>query len=725
MNNVDSNKIWIIDFETDNFNDYNRAFSASPHYPDNKVVGTGVSEIIVDPETGRYAEKAGIKIEGGGDTLTSSGIGSVKNSYPWLIVGHYVRFDLAHWRKDWKGVGPNPVLEGLKSGDILLWDTQFVEYLLSGQHTKMVSLNDLAKYYGYGEKVEGISELWDAGYKTRDIDPDMLAEYLSQDVELTKKIFLEQIIRASEENLLNFILVQLRSLFVVHEYEYNGMYVDEKALRIIQIDAEHRKSLAETRSYDYLFREFRRQDIQRKIIDQITSLSQEDVDEALSGWWDINSTDKLKRLVFGGPIEGSVKVENGIYKTGKNKGCTKYKTERFTVDTEVQVAPEDVPDEYLTPKGREHKQAGKTLTWRDISIGDESIKYISGLWPKATSSHLSCLMDHVSYYRDYSKLVGTYCKGITDYTFPDQCIHSSLNVDNTPTGRLTSSGPNLQNIPSGDESDFKKIFRSRFKDGKIGTVDFKQLEVVGLAFLTDDVQLVDDLKNGRNIHEETAKTAGVATPMTHDLRRRIKGVNFGTIYGAGVKKLTQQSGLPERTVQACVRALKERYPDAFGQEYIRRLTDFLDENPIKLGRDDHGMTLEGNYLIQPTGRKIWMETQRSDKLRFRGIAHWPYTKLRNYPVQSIAADIVSIARILFYETIRSYEVEGGIKMVNEVHDEIVFDISPELEQKFELIVQEVEDTLPRELERRFELGREFDLPLELKMGLGDNWKESK
>lgn len=715
---VNKDKIWVIDFEVDNLNEYNRAFSASPYYEDNKAVNYGACEVIVDPDSGETTEEFVVK---NFETGQCKGLEFTRGSetLPWLVCGHNIRFDISYI---FKGSNSGKLLKVLESGESLLWDTQFAEYLLSGQKDKMLSLNALSEKYGFEPKHDEVKEMWDAGYKTRDIDPDVLDEYVKQDVKITKDIALRQIARAYEEGMLDFILFQMRSLFVVHEYEWNGMYVDEDKLKDIEAHALAARDDKEA-LVDFWLMELLGEEGILNNLRKVRGLGLTEAQALFSEWFDIHSTDKIKRLIFGGPLELKIDEHIGTYKTGKKKGEPKYRKTTYTDKMKPFLNPRDIPEEHLTPKGVEKLRRGADITFKDVSLDDKSIEYIKD---QVINDILKELLDGVVKYRDFDKLANTYCKGVRDYLFPDGRIHCNLNVDNTPTGRLTSSNPNLQNIPSGDESEFKRIFTSRFPDGKIGTVDFKQLEVVGLAYLTQDPQLRDDLLNGRDIHTETARTAGIDLTGSVDLRRNIKGVNFGTIYGAGVRKLTQQSGLEEPIVRRCVEALKSRYPDAFGKKYIEALERELDLNAFELDRDAIGMKRFGNFVTQPTGRKIWIETVSSTTFgRGMPTQQWPYTCMRNYPVQSIAADIVSVARVLFYDVIRERSLQDKILMVNEVHDEIVFDIRDNADISFRFVVSEVEERLPKELERRLGLQREFDLPLKLEIGLGDSWKTGK
>jgi DNA polymerase I-like protein with 3'-5' exonuclease and polymerase domains len=720
---VDTTKIWVVDFETDNNNDENRAFSASPFYEGNGIVNGCWAVVDISREDGEFDVEYGVFNPERYRNEVPKEIGRL-DYLPWLLCGHNVRYDLHFLRMGGPDADYYPKL--VANGDITLWDTQFAEYLLTGQAEKMVPLNKLAEKYGLGAKHDEVKEMWDAGYKTREIDSDVLDDYVEQDVRLTTHIALQQIASAFESGMLDFILFQMRSLFVVSEYEFNGMFVEYDTLDRIKRSKEIEEALCAERFYSCFIKLADNKGILKNLAqDQGSSIS--DADELLRSWIDIDSPDKIKRLVFGGPLELDIKVEDGVYKSGKKKGQTKHKKVRYTDTWPTVVSPGDVDLSNLTPKGKEKAERGQDITFKDVSLDETAIQNLlrRGDLPPGVKELLESAME----YRDCNKIRTTYCQQVEDFMFShDKCVHCNLNVDNTPTGRLTSSKPNMQNMPSKEDSEFKKIFSSRFPFGKIGTVDFKQLEVVGLAYLTDDPVLVDDLENGRDIHYETGREAGLwsdPSDMEPDTRKEIKRLNFGSIYGAGKKKLASQGTMNEATVSKCLEALKSRYSTAFGGDYIHNLEEVLDLHAYRLGRTDDGMRRYGNYLKQPTGRLIWIETQSSSSFGSFASSVWPYTCLRNYPVQSLAADIVSVARVVFYDTIQEMEAGDEILMVNEVHDEIVFDIKNGWESAFKDIVEIVENRLPDVLSRVYNLPRRFDLPLVLEVGIGDSWKDAK
>lgn len=725
MTDVDRNKIFVFDLETDNLNKSNRAFSASPYYKDNEVVNSGWAVVEVNPDTGDAFKKLGVCGVSRDTQPDDTERGTTIGYYPWLLCGHNVRYDIQFLRKC---KTEDPLVTAVKSGDTTLWDTQFAEYLLSGHKDKMISLNKLAEKYGFEAKFDEVKEMWDSGYKTRDIDGEMLDNYVEQDVKITTDIALRQIALAYEYGMLDFILVQMRSLFVVSEYEWNGMYVAKAGIWNLEDKARKNANTARHWAFRHCTEYLEEVDLCNELMLNHTELNGSTAVAVIDEWFDIESVDKLKRLFFGGEFKIKYPVEIGTYKTGKKKGEPKYQNREFTYPLPAVIDPDTMPDAYLTPTGIKSRQAGKELTFKDVSLDDSTIEYLgcSGVG----NLNLNRLLGHIQGYRDNKKLETTYCKAVRDYLFEDDgLLHGNLNVDNSATGRLTSSNPNMQNMPSKDDSEFKDVFVSRFENGRIGAVDFKQLEVVALAYLSGDEQLIDDLKNGRDIHTETGREAGLVDAsgsMSHDVRRNIKGINFGTIYGAGVTKLTQQSGLGEVHVKRCIDALKKRYPKAFGRQYIHDISEALDLYAERLDRDDSGKRRYGNYIYQPTGRRIWLETAPSKTYPTGELEQeWPYTKMRNYPVQSLAADIVSVARILFYDVIQERMLQDKLLMINEVHDEIVFDLDNVATSEFQRVVDLVQERLLGELEYRFNLDKPFDLPLVLETGVGKTWREAK
>lgn len=724
----------VVDLEVKGeFNENDLIFPATPFDPRNEIVAMSMQRLAYSRTHGFVITSQ--QTEYGASSATRPRLThrlAVQNKYPAsFFVGHNVLFDLEHLRQ---GNTPDitepfaKVLSDLHEGTTILWDTMYAEYLLSGQSTKSISLDALAKKYGLGEgKTLDLGEMLAAGTKIEDIHPDVLCDYVERDVDLTSTIFKKQIRQAYEEGMMAFIVSQMRSLYVTGEYVHNGLAVDSVKLSVLRKDLEREIRELED-SLEQTIKNFvndngsRHETLPRSVTDEEFPYTKSTV---------------LRALIFGGPLEYTVKVKAGHYKTGAKAGEVKYKNEKRQVIVRGYVPETDIQFGWLTDSAKERAKGAPSISTfcvkEAVSLRADSLEQILAyLRDRLGAGHpllgmvqLQEILTQVLQVRKLTKIDGTFLTGIEKASVLDSRVHCNYNTCITPSGRLTSSSPNLQNIPSGEGDVVKELFRSRFDHGKIATVDFKQLEIVCLAALTNDARLLNHLCSGQDIHYEVGKRAFNWTDpvqMSPDARREIKRVNFGTVYGAGAATLASQGNLTEPQIQRVIKALRTVYPQAYGEGTVEFARRQLITDAVPIGRDDNGLSKRGGTFTQPTGRKIYVEEVPSKWTR---TMEWPYTCLKNYPVQSLAYDIVSVARIAFFDEIRRLGLGAEILMVNEVHDEIVFDVASTVSfEVFESVVNNVSKRLPQILKNMYGFDIE-DLPLVLEIGWGNNWKEAK
>ena len=387
-------KYTVLDVETTIHNDGPGSVGtkkADPNYPSNRVVYCG-------------------KKDKGSSFVYDKGLlPSIRLSS--LLVGHNIKFDLLYSLKE-----HNLVLEDFKNTEI--WDTMIVEYLLSGQTTKFVSLDELSKKYGGTIKNEKIKEYWEAGISTEHIPENEIIPYLKQDVENTEKIFLTQWKKANRFNMLPLIKAQMKALLATTIMERNGMHFDVvHALDIVKTQLQPKLKKCE-----------------EHIITRMEIAGIQEPNPA--------SNQHISLLIFGGVQEVDVDVNmrddkgNVIrYKSGKNKGKVR------------------------TRKGKESRliPALSTFTkgeWessvKDIyKVNNEVLTEIHN--SKGMSDILLELIENILAYRQISKDISTYFVGFSKLLWThDDCIHGTINHCATATGRLSSSSPNLQNLTSKD-----------------------------------------------------------------------------------------------------------------------------------------------------------------------------------------------------------------------------------------------------------------------------------
>lgn len=582
---------------------------------------------------------------------------------PICLVGHNIKFDLHYLRNM---IGQQTYGDWIRAGG-RVWDTMICEYILSGQQKLFPGLNETAPIYGGTEKEDKVKELWDQGVQTEDIDEDLLREYLKSDVKNTRTVFLNQLPEAKEKK--NLLKVQMEALLAVEEMEYNGMYVDVEKL------TEHKRR---TRgNLEHL----------QTILSSYFSYEASKIN--------FDSREHISALLFGGKIKYTEKEFSGYYKTGKKAGEPKYKN----VHKELKFKGMSTPrPEWTTPKEGVY------------SVDEEVLRTLA-------VEERNDFAEDLLNYRKLSKELNTYIHPLFWLIYPDNCVHHKLHQVSTYTGRLSSSGPNAQNLPAKEDSQLKSVFTSRFKEGYIIEADFKQIEIIVLAILSQDPQLNEDIKTGRDIHTEVGKKVFIGK-MSKDDRRIVKTCVFGLIYGGTVPTLAAQSNLSRRLVQNIIDAFFARYPDVKlwqheTYEFVKSLRTYHGDE-TKSGKPAG----RGVYAI-PTGRHFVFYEQDAPSWAKEDVNFSP-TKIKNYPVQGFAADIVQMTMGKLFREIYRKNLDDKIKMINQVHDAILFDCkSLYCDAAVDLIRREME-SVPKLLKMCYDI--ETDLPFKVEISAGPDWK---
>ncbi len=299
-------------------------------------------------------------------------------------------------------------------------------------------------------------------------------------------------------------------------------------------------------------------------------------------------------------------------------------------------------------------------------------------------------------YRQIAKLKGTYVDALPALIDPRTGrLHTSFNQTGAATGRLSSSNPNLQNIPI--RTELGREIRAAFvpREGwKLLAADYSQIELRLLAHMSGDRLLVEAFRNGEDIHTLTAaEVLGVPPLMvTPEARRSAKAVNFGIVYGISAFGLAAQLGITRGEAERYIRNYFERYAG------VRR---FLDETIAQVRREGVTRTLFGRERPIPD-----IDSRNPNQ---RGFAERTAV---NSPLQGTAADLIKLAMVRIDAALEA----GGLKsaMLLQVHDELIFECPPEE-------LEEVSRLVKREMEGACEL----QVPLLVDIGVGDNWRDAK
>lgn len=295
-------------------------------------------------------------------------------------------------------------------------------------------------------------------------------------------------------------------------------------------------------------------------------------------------------------------------------------------------------------------------------------------------------------YRGLKKLVGTYVDALPKLVNKKtQRIHTSFNQCVTATGRLSSSDPNLQNIPVRGE-DGKEI-RKCFKAPLFFSADYSQIELRIMAHLSQDEAMIEAFRNGHDVHATTAATVydKAVADVTRDERTKAKRANFGLIYGISSWGLSQSLHIDRKEAKSLMDGFFQTFPKV--QEYMELSKRIASENGY------------ASTLLQ---RRRYLPDINSGNATVRGIAE---RNAINAPIQGTAADIIKIAMIRIFRRFREEHLQS--KMILQVHDELNFSVVPEEKEIVEqIVIQEMQNALP------------LSVPLTAECGWGTNWLEA-
>ncbi|EIV8652387.1 DNA polymerase I [Vibrio parahaemolyticus] len=299
-------------------------------------------------------------------------------------------------------------------------------------------------------------------------------------------------------------------------------------------------------------------------------------------------------------------------------------------------------------------------------------------------------------YRGLAKLKSTYTDKLPKMINPSTGrVHTSYHQAVTATGRLSSTDPNLQNIPIRNEEG--RRIRQAFvapAGYKILAVDYSQIELRIMAHLSGDQALLDAFRDGKDIHAATAaEIMGVSIDqVSSEQRRRAKAVNFGLIYGMSAFGLAKQLGIPRGEAQAYMDKYFERYPGVM--QYME---------------DTRSAAADKGYVETIFGRRLHLPEIKSRNGMRRKAAE---RAAINAPMQGTAADIIKKAMLLVAQWIQE-EGNGRVKLLMQVHDELVFEVE-------ESSLSEIES----KVQKLMESAAELKVPLVAEAGHGDNWDQA-
>ena len=308
--------------------------------------------------------------------------------------------------------------------------------------------------------------------------------------------------------------------------------------------------------------------------------------------------------------------------------------------------------------------------------------------------HINPVVDDVLKYRTLTKLKSTYCDGLVKVIAEDGRIHSSFNQTETRTGRISSTEPNMQNIPvrTAIGRELRKFFVA--EEGELIDADYSQIELRILACVANDKNMQDDFKNGRDIHTSTAaRVFDMPIEMvTPEMRGKAKAVNFGIVYGIGAYSLSTDIGVSVKEAGDYIKEYLREYSGV--DAYMKEVAE---EAKAK------------GYVETIFGRRRYLPELKSSNFNMRAFGE---RVARNMPIQGAAADIIKIAMIKVSKRLERENLKA--RLILQVHDELIVEC-PDDETEL------VKALLKEEMEGAVNLA----VPMKADAGVGRTWYEAK
>jgi len=367
--------------------------------------------------------------------------------------------------------------------------------------------------------------------------------------------------------------------------------------------------------------------------------------------------------------------------------------EKFNINS-----PKQVGDILFSKLELNSKKSRKTKT--GFSTDQAILEKLQGDHP---------IIDHLLHYRTYAKLKSTYIDALPKLINPNTArLHTDFNQTITSTGRLSSSNPNLQNIPI--RTEFSRQIRRAFiprKNWVLLSADYSQIELRILTHLAQEPILLEAYQKGEDVHKVTAQILLEKEQITPEERTLGKTINFGVIYGMGAQRFARESGLDA--------ALGKEFIEKYRQKYSR-IFNYLEQTKKQ--------AITNGYVTTILGRRRYFNFLESGLGKYRGI---PESQLSlenlkmsqeeaqmlrsaaNAPIQGSSADIIKIAMIKIFELLKSYQG----KLLLQVHDELVLEMPP---QELEILKPQIKSIMENAVK--------LTVPLTVEIRSGSNWMMS-
>lgn len=743
---------WLcLDFEVQNHQWYGSV--ASPHCPDNYIVATGWSE-DANPVQAMYHSNADEQY----CKPFAEALSRAKN-----LVCHNATFELQWLMK----VYPEDIKDFFKRGG-RLYCSQYAEYLLSHQLEMYPTLEDTTMRYGGSPKIDAVKLLWEQGVLTADIDKALLMQYLAADgsnefsdptnpkfhgdVANTRRACFAQVAKLREQGMMSMFKERMDSLLFCAIATYYGLYVDQEVASKNQLDQELQiedlktqllsmlpKDLPDDFEFSFTSDYHRSAFLFGGTVKYRGKVSYDPIkyEQVEAYEYTHVETGKVCYIVIDGHDPDTlVDLVQTVYKSGKNKGQPKV----FKIDSNVEklkwgdkeakfdglIKFDDLPtivaDAY-TGKRAEFKGKRELVDGTPIySTGKDSLDVLAAHTEVAKPLKLlaALIKDTTTYYLSVD--ANGKQSGMLQFVEPTGLIHHQLNSCATITGRLSGSKPNMQNIPRDGTSKVKEMFSSRFgKDGRIVEVDYSALEVVALATISGDQNLMRMLIEGIDMHcYRLAAKLGEDYESVYEkchnkehpdykhykqMRTDIKPRAFSHQYGASAEGIAYSTGCTLEEAHEFKAIEFKLFPEsnAYPSTVVRPMVEStgLQARAHKEQREDgsYNCYRRGYFQAKSGTCYSFRQYEKYDKTTRRTVNDYKDTQIANYVIQGEASFIVQAACGRVIRELIKCDFAGGLVLpINTVHDAIYLDCATEdLAKEYGALVRSIMEDTPRYL----------------------------
>lgn len=689
-----------------------------------------------------------------------------------LLVGFNIKFDLL-----WEMACGNPDLKAFYERGGKVWDCQYAEYLIQAQDQEyhMCALDDVAEKYGGRKKIDVIKAMWKSGVETSDISEDLLVDYAvgtedenrdSGDIGNTEKVFLGQIKIVAQMKMMPAVMARMDGLACTTEMEFNGIKVDikEAARRLRVLEADLRTAQDSLSSYipelpdglefnwgsrfhksALIFGGTVKYEKQAPYTDPETGeLARKkatedwplfdgepaDPKQGPQGLWDYSSETGLWE--YNGHNQDT-------YISGKKKGQGKFK--KVDVPGEIKQKYQDFFFKFQGYTEGDPAWATSDTDAAGQPVYSTNTDVMAELFTRdipfteALEKHSSLIKEIGTYYVRIDPKSGEMQGMLTCVSPSDHVIHHKLNHTSTVTTRLSSSDPNLQNVPRGDKSEIKKVFISRFgDDGVVVEADYSQLEVVVQGVLSKDEQLCKDLRDRVDFHckrvaakfgidyEEAlglCKTEDGPEYKTWKKRRTdCKEFSFQRAYGAGSKAIAHSTGMSVDDIDAMIKAEDEMYPGVL--RYNADVAKEVADSAVAFrDRTRNFKVYRQGFYVAPTGCRYKFRSYDAPAfMERRGVQDtFSPPEMKNYPVQGTGGEIVQLVLGKLWRHFVSNKNYGGkALLINTVHDCVWIDCHKDVLHQVAADVKRIMESVPEFMQATFGMKITVPFPVEVEAG---------